>query len=327
MIRGISYIVLACFIWGSIFIIPRFMEGFDSFEVSLGRYFFYGTASLLVLASNRFKLFSKIDSTLWWKAFWLGLGGNILYYFVLVLCMRDAGAAISALMLGVSPITIAWYGNWRAKESRFRNLVIPSIVTAIGLILVNVPALERSAMEETLAQYAVGLLAGFIALGLWTWYAVSSKVVLTRYPSVSASEWSTLLGFATLVSLVAVVGIYLYFIWDSPHLSLYMRWSDELQAFLIGSACLGIPCSWVGFYLWSKGSYLLPVSLSGQLMICETLFGLCFVHLLDQHMPTTVEWLGMLAMLGGILAALLLTKQEKAELEQSKLQPSGHVPA
>lgn len=313
MIRGIAYIILACLIWGSIFIIPRFMSEFDSFEVSLGRYFFYGTVSLLFLAYNRFNLFSKIDSALWWRAFWLGLAGNILYYFVLVVCMRDAGAGISALMLGVSPITIALYGNWRSKESRLRNLVIPSIVTAIGLILVNLPAFERSAMEGTLVTYAVGLLAGFMALGLWTWYAVSSKIVLTRYPSVSASEWSTLLGFATLISLVAVMGIYLYFIWDSPHLSLYMRWSGELQTFLLGSAFLGIPCSWMGFYLWSKGSYLLPVSLSGQLMIFETLFGLCFVHLLDQHLPTPVEWLGMLAMLGGILAALLLTKQEQAE--------------
>lgn len=313
MIRGIAYIILACFIWGSIFIIPRFMPGFDSFEISLGRYFFYGTASLLVLIYNRFRLFSKIDSALWWRAFWLGIAGNILYYFVLVVCMRDAGAGISALMLGVSPITIAWYGNWHSRESRFRNLVIPSIVTGIGLILVNLPAFEHSAMEGTLGRYLIGLLAGFLALGLWTWYAVSSKIVLTRYPSVSASEWSTLLGFATLLSLVVVAGIYLFFVWDSPHLHHYMRWGEEMQAFLIGSACLGIPCSWFGFYLWSKGSYLLPVSLSGQLMIFETLFGLCFVHLLDQHFPTPVEWLGMIAMLGGILAALLLTKQEQAE--------------
>lgn len=103
MIRGITYILLACCIWGAIFVVPRFMPGFDSIEVALGRYLFYGLASFIFLAARGFTLFKKVDRSLWIKAFWLGLAGNILYYFSLVVCMRDSGAAIAALMLEVAP--------------------------------------------------------------------------------------------------------------------------------------------------------------------------------------------------------------------------------
>lgn len=287
------------------------MEGFGSFEVALGRYFFYGLISLALLAYGRFELLYKVDRRLWWKAFFLGLAGNLLYYFTLVVCMRDSGEAISALMLGVSPITIAWYGNWLSRESQFRGLILPSIITAIGLLLVNLPAMQESAQEGFLGRYLVGLSAGFLALGLWTWYAVSSKVVLSRYPTVSPSDWSTILGAATLVSVFFVMGGILTLQWNSPHLTLYKHWSGELQTFLLSSAFLGIFCSWIGFYLWSKGSGFISAALAGQLLIFETLFGLCFVYILDNRLPNFLEGLGIFFMLIGILTALVQTRQEQ----------------
>ena len=300
MARGVAYVLLACLLWGAIFVVPRYMGAFDSLEVATGRYLFYGLISLLFLAFDR-KLIGRIDRTLWLKAFWLGLGGNLFYYFLLVVCIRYSGATISALMLGIAPITIAWYGNWQKKESRFRNLILPSLATAVGLILVNLPSLERSAIEGSLGRYFLGLAAGFAALGLWTWYALAGKMVMHNYPTVSASDWSTALGTATFISVLLMLGG--LFLFGN------MRWNGEMPAFLIGSAILGILCSWIGFYLWSKGSSLIPSALAGQLLISETLFGLCFVHCLDQRLPETLEWLGMLFMLFGILASMREAKK------------------
>lgn len=315
MIRGIVYVVLACFIWSSIFVIPSLLQEFDSFEVAMGRYFFYGVISLLLLAWGRFKLLWEVDKNLWMKAIWLGIAGNIIYYFVLVVCMRFSGAAISALMLGMSPITVAWYGSWKNRES-YKSLILPSLATFLGLVLVNLPAWQESADHGSILRYCVGLLAGFLALGLWTWYAVMSKIVLTRYPNVSASDWSTILGTATMFSLIVVLGGWLALNWNSSQLILFSRWSNELKTFLLGTAFLGIPCSWIGFYFWSKGSCLLPVGLSGQLLICETLFGLCLVHYWEDRLPSPIEWLGMVFMLTGILASLILINREKSKAAQ-----------
>jgi drug/metabolite transporter (DMT)-like permease len=310
MLQGISYILLACLVWGTIFVIPRFMPDFTSFEVALVRYLFYGLVSVLLLAYGRLQLLWQVERQLWIKALWLGFAGNIIYYFALVVCMRNAGGGIAALMLGVSPITIAWYGNWKKRESRFRNLILPSLATAIGLALVNLPVFEKSASEGSLGNYCIGLLAGFLALGLWTWYAVTSKVVLSRHPSVSPSDWSTVLGTATLLSVIVVTAGYL--VWDTHSLDRFGRWNSELQDFLIGGAFLGILCSWMGFYLWSKGNLYIPVALAGQLLIFEALFGLAYVHLLDARLPLAVEWIGMLFMLVGIVTAIQLTRQERA---------------
>jgi len=48
MIEGVGLRVISCFIWGLIFIVPQFMSGFSPIEIALGRYFFYGIASLLI---------------------------------------------------------------------------------------------------------------------------------------------------------------------------------------------------------------------------------------------------------------------------------------
>ena len=58
------------------------------------------------------------------------------------------------------------------------------------------------------------------------------------------------------------------------------------MSFLIGCATLGLLCSWVGASLWNKASVFLPVSLAGQLMIFETIFGVLFVYMLNQQMPS-----------------------------------------
>jgi len=45
MITGILYSLAACFVWGFIFVVPLFMDGFNAIEVVIGRYLFYGIVS------------------------------------------------------------------------------------------------------------------------------------------------------------------------------------------------------------------------------------------------------------------------------------------
>src|SRR5262245_8925287 len=123
MLRGIVLVISACFVWGLIYVVPHYMEAFNSLEVALGRYFFYGLVSCAFMLSFRWKQLLAVPRKLWKTAFLFGFLTNMGFYPLAVLCMRCADSAIAALILGMSPVTIAFYGNWKEKECSFKSLI------------------------------------------------------------------------------------------------------------------------------------------------------------------------------------------------------------
>ena len=148
---GIVYALSACLIWGLIFIIPQFMDSYNSLEIAIGRYWFYG-AVLLFLIKALIKGTCRYPLHVWVKAFVLSLLAG--YYLWVVLAIRYTTPAVRALVLGVSPITIAFYGNWLEKEDNFKQLVVPSILILLGLVMINVPYIS---IESGSWEYAIGL--------------------------------------------------------------------------------------------------------------------------------------------------------------------------
>ncbi len=235
-----------------------------------------------------------------------------------VFCMRCADSAIAALILGMSPVTIAFYGNWKENECSFSSLIWPSLAMTAGLVVVNIPPMQESFLEGSLGIHCLGLLSGFGALASWSLYAVLNGHLLRHDRAIHAGDWCCVLGIATLawVLLTAVVLIVCV---PGHHIQKYVVYTPELQAYLIGSLILGLMCSWLGFFLWNKGSSLLPVSLAGQLTIFETLFGLLYIFIVDRRLPSIIECCGITLMLGGIFAGVRNFK----ELPAPDLQPSG----
>lgn len=316
MIIGVLSVIAACFCWGFIFVVPQFMEGFSSLEVGLGRYFFYGLASTAVMLSRRIHILKNLPRRLWFDAFLLGLLGNVLYFPTLVMAMRYSGPAIAALIMGVSPISIALYGNSVEREVNFKNLALPCTLIAVGLVLVNMPALAEHSMESSLTTYIIGLLAGFAGLSMWTWYAVTSSRIIKKNPDIFPGDWTSIVGVATLVSVFLTAFLAFLFLDESQTLFFKFSHSDNLSGYLIGSMILGILCSWLGVILWNKGSSNLPLALAGQLLIFETIFGLTFVYLLAGKVPSFYEVAGILCMLSGIYAGFLLRPKAAASTQE-----------
>ena len=48
MLKGVIFAIIACLVWGLVFVVPSFMQEFSSVEVSMGRYFTYGILSLIL---------------------------------------------------------------------------------------------------------------------------------------------------------------------------------------------------------------------------------------------------------------------------------------
>ena len=311
MYKGIVFALIACFIWGMIFIIPQFMNSFSPLEIALGRYFFYGGISLLILLKMRLQGSCSYPLSTWMKAFGLSLLSG--YYLWVVLAIRYSTPEVCALLLGTTPITIAFYGNWREKEGNFKRLLLPSMLILIGLVMINAP---RFAISNSPLEYTIGLIFGVISLISWSAYVVLNARFLKHNPAIQANDWATMQGVATFLWVIAGGTVCCLFLWNQIEMEKYLTWSQELTHFLAGCAALGLFCSWIGATLWNKASVRLPVSLAGQLMIFETIFGIIFVYLLDQRMPPLLECCGILILLGSVIYCIrALSKPAPATTE------------
>lgn len=309
---GIAAVLTACLFWGLIFVIPCFLEGFSCIEVALGRYFFYGLVALCAMLIQEKTLF-QATRRLWLTAALFTLVVNIICFTSLVVGVRYANASITALLIGLGPVTIAYYSNWKEKTCDYRTLTLPSIALVIGLFLVNIPAFDGTTQHSP-EQYLFGLFFGVISLSTWTWFVVANARFLKQYPGLTPSRWANIMGVATL-GWVLLIGSGLALTMGTEEDWLrYTVASDALNTFLIGTAILGLTSSWLGFYLWCKASTLITVCLAGQLAIFETIFGLIFVFFSERRTPMTFEFIGILIMLGGITASVrMLSSQENAQ--------------
>lgn len=317
MFKGIAFALSACFIWGLIFIIPHFMSSFSSIEIVLGRYWFYGGISLLFLLKARLQGFCCYPLSVWIKALYLSFLSG--YYLWVVLAIRYTSPEVCALVLGTSPIAIAFYGNWKQKEGNFKLLIVPSFLILIGLIMINAPHII---MTNSPLEYTIGLICSFLSLASWSVYVVLNSRFLKNNPLIRSNDWATIQGVTTLFWAIICGLACSVFLWDTLDMEKYLSWNQDTKSFLIGCATLGLLCSWVGATLWNKASVYLPVSLAGQLMIFETIFGVLFVYLLNQQIPALIECVGVMLLLGAVIYGIqTLTPQNRigttmAEVEE-----------
>ena len=172
----------------------------------------------------------------------------------------------------------------------------------VGLVLVNIPYIEAS---NNPSLYGFGICCALFSLISWTWFAIESVKFLKTNPEVDSTSWSTLIGMATLVwVLLAYLILYLGFP-ETLHTDRYFTAHPEFLSLLGSSAVLGIICSWVGSAFWNKACLHIPISLAGQLLIFETLFGLAYVYLLASTYPVPIEFLGILFLLGGVTLGVM----------------------
>jgi drug/metabolite transporter (DMT)-like permease len=64
---------------------------------------------------------------------------------------------------------------------------------------------------------------------------------------------------------------------------------------------LGLLASWLGTLLWNAAAKRLPTSLSGQLIVFETLSALAYAWLLRGAWPDAVTLVGIGLLIGGVI--------------------------
>ncbi|WP_233833227.1 DMT family transporter [Paraburkholderia sp. ZP32-5] len=298
MQRGVAYGVMAGALWGMVFLIPRVMSDFSPLLLSAGRYVMYGVVSLvaaLPIARSLLRRLTRDDLIALVK---LALVGNIIYYLLLTAAVHLIGIAPASLIVGVLPVTVTLAGRRDHGAVPLARLAWPLAVVMAGIVCINIDVFTvTGATPVSIATRLIGLACALGALGCWTWFAVENARYLQRQTHFSGNEWSVLWGVVTgalggvLWLVIAVLPA------GGPQGELASaRW----HTFWMFNLLLAVGASWLGNGLWNAASKRLPLTLSGQMIVFETLFALLYGFIYDQRLPRPLEIAAILLLVAGV---------------------------
>ncbi|VVE71117.1 multidrug DMT transporter permease [Pandoraea anapnoica] len=300
--KGISYGLAAGALWGLVFLAPRLLPGFSPLELSAARYVLYGLVSAVFLAPLWPRLRHTVTSNDWRALFRLSLVGNLIYYLFVAASVQMAGIAPASLIVGVLPVTVTLVGSRDHGALPLSKLAGPLALVVAGIVCINVDIFTHAAASGgdwrlTLA----GVVCAVGALASWTWYAVANARYLAKFGHFTSQEWSLLTGVATgvLACALAIAALLL------PH-PMTADVPRDWQMFLIVNIAVAIGASTIGNAFWNAASRTLPLTLSGQLIVFETLFALVYGFIYEHRLPRLLEIAAVALLLAGVSASVRL---------------------
>jgi drug/metabolite transporter (DMT)-like permease len=303
ILPGIANGMAAGALWGFVFLAPQILHDFTPVEQSTGRYLIYGFVTLFLLLLGR-KSGLQLHRRNWWTLVWLSLLGNIFYYILLSSAVQLIGIAPVTLIIGAMPALVTLWGCRDQGAAPWRWLLAPLGLCCAGTFMISWQALQSSQHGATQLQRVTGVLCAFCALLSWTIYAIGNSRYLVRHAQVTSQEWSLLTGVVT--GLLAVpMGAFAFFAQPMNHSQI--AWSR----FWLVCAAVAILASVVGNRFWNQASRLLPLTLTGQMILFETLFALLYSFLWERRWPTGSEVFAFLCILSGIVWSTALHKNTK----------------
>lgn len=307
IVPGIACGVAAGALWGAVFIAPELTPGFTALQLSAGRYFAYGVIALLLALPRWRTITGGLARADWGRLAWLGLAGNIVYYVFLAYAVRLAGAAPASFIVGLLPVVITIIGSREQGAVRLSVLTPSLILAVIGVGLIAAPALRGGAASDWRLQ-ATGLACAFGALASWAVFAVGNARAMARLPYLSSNDWSLLLGIVSGVEALLLA---------IPAFTLAPAQGDWSR-FAAVSSGIAITASIIGNAFWNGASRRLPMTLTGQMVIFETLFALLYSFLWEERLPRPTELLAIAALVTAVIWCARL---------HHGAQPAGHMPA
>jgi len=282
-------------LWGMVFVVPRMTPGLSSVDLTAGRFVSYGAMAALVMAFTWHK-HRRPSLTQASSAVGMSLLGATGYYLLLALSIGAAGSEVPTLIIGTIPIWVMLLG--KPQGLKWAALLPGLLLTAAGLGLMMQHGLSTAGAGRAVGQdFWWGVVMALAAMVSWTAFALLNAAWLRRHPQVSATEWSNWLGIAT-----GLGALLLWLLMGSEPKELLAL--DGKLFIAIVCVATGIGSGWAASILWNVASKRLSVSLCGQLIVSETLFGLVYSFAWDGHWPALVQWSAALLFTLGILASI-----------------------
>ncbi|MET0858688.1 MAG: DMT family transporter [Telluria sp.] len=302
MWNGILCGLLAGAMWGMVFIVPEILAAFSPLELAVGRYIAYGLIASALMWPRLPGLWRRLEHSDFAALLRHALAGNIVYYMLLALGVKLAGVAPTSLIIGLLPISVTLIGHKDHGAVPLRRMALPLLMVAAGIACINIDLFSHASVAGAgLARVLLGVLCAAGALLCWTWYAVDNARYLKRNPHFSSAEWSALYGIASgLIALV--IGVVAFALWhDDVTGAAAVASGRDWTTFWIVSSLLALGASVIGNHLWNIASRSVPVTLSGQLILFETLFALLYGFIYQQRLPRVLEIVAIVLLTVGVL--------------------------
>ncbi|NSX14211.1 DMT family transporter [Cupriavidus taiwanensis] len=315
---GVLCGLLAGAFWGMVFIAPKLLPAFSPWELAIGRYLAYGlvacVAALPLLRRIARKLTRADCVALLRQAF----TGNLLYYVLLAFGVQLAGVGPTSLIIGILPITVTIMGRRDHGAVPLARLLWPLLVVAAGIACINIDlfgggqsahAAAAGAVARPVWQKLAGVCCAAGALVCWTLYAVDNARYLQRHPHYSGNEWSALYGLSTGAVSAVLAAIGWMFAGDTLGAADSGR---DWQWFWMVNAAVALGASLIGNNLWNIASRRLPLTLSGQMIVFETLFALAYGFVFDHRWPRPLEIAAIVLLMIGVAWSVRLHATDKS---------------
>ena len=299
---GVLCGLLAGAMWGMVFIVPELLPAFSPVELAVGRYTAYGAIAFGLMLPRLKTLFTRLDRSDYFALLRHALSGNIVYYILLALGVKLAGVAPTSLIIGVLPIAVTLLGRKDHGAVPLKTLTLPLLVVSAGIACINVDLFQQAQMGGTqVASMLLGVLCATGALLLWSWYTIDNARYLKRNLHFSSAEWSALYGLASGV-IAAAIGLACLPFWYADIIGTAGATSGRnWTMFWIMNTLLALGASVIGNHLWNIASRRVPVTLSGQLILFETLFALLYGFIYAHHLPRPLEVAAIVLLVAGVL--------------------------
>jgi drug/metabolite transporter (DMT)-like permease len=283
-------------------------------EMAVGRYTAYGAMALGLMLPRLGSLLRRLDRADYLALLRHALAGNIVYYMLLAMGVKLAGVAPTSLIIGVLPIAVTLMGHKDHGSVPLRQLALPLLVVAAGIVCINVDVFTHHNGGPAIAigRKIVGVLCAAGALLCWSWYTLDNARFLKRNAHFSSGEWSALYGLSSgLIALViglAAFAVYHADVTGAAGAASGRHWGT----FWAVNAALALGASVIGNHLWNVASRRVPVTLSGQLILFETLFALLYGFIYKQQPPRPLEAAAIVLLIVGVVWLVRVHALEEA---------------
>ncbi len=293
---GILSGVLAGVCWGTVFLAPAILSGSSSISISIARYMFYGIISAAFIAPFARRIFARLSRKSFMILVKLVITGNIIYFILVGQAIQMIGVAPSSLIVGLVPVTAVLFGRSSGSLS-LKTLAGPLVMIAVGLVCINIDVFNYLDGVSTLNKI-LGIVCAFGALASWSWYAIDNAKYLQLNRNFTPHEWSLLFGVVT-----GLVALSLGAVMLLTPLSILPQGSQagDVQLFIL--ICMGLAFipSFLGNIFWNTAAQRLPITLSGQMIVFETVFALLYGFIYYHRLPRILEIFAIICLVGGVV--------------------------
>ncbi len=313
MNKGYLYTIISMACWGLVYVLPLFVPEFNAMELAMGRHLVYGAISLLLLLTVQKELFTKKYYSLKYISMGIlfSLTGFILFFMFFVTSIRYLGGTIATISLSLIPISVSIYGNFRNKEFPISQLLPPIFLIILGIVFMHTKDIIAEHGIINCSNTIIGMSCSLGAIVSWTWYGVNNGRFLNDNPDIDPICWAS---FTGVISFILTFTMWIYYSIKHPenlHFYSSTLTAREVMTFIFYSLALGTFGTWMGTVFFNKATKHLPMSILGQLLVLEILFGLLYIYLKEMTPPSYMELLGIGSILIGLIDSFRRVRQSK----------------